>query len=137
MANEKNSLVDQSMPQIDTYHAKGKDFPVKPVKAATDQSGPHGMAEGQDELIRLGVNLEGPRHCEDAGILMPSEWQSGGRSKVVAKCFPVGKNGGESQVASPSKMSIPEGVDIMSGKITGGSSTRVDEVFEDKVSIGR
>lgn len=132
----KNSLVSQTAQQIDSYHAKGSDFSVKKVKAATDQSGERGMSEGQDMLATLSENQEGPRHCEDGGSMKPTEWQSGGRSKTVAKCFPVGTNKGEGE-DSPSKMSIAVGVDFMTGKITGGNLTRVDSVYEDKVSIGR
>jgi len=140
MANKPNSEQDKLVPltvgEGDPYRVKGSDFPNK---------GGSGMGgkPAHDDLCPESGNQVGPRHAEDGGpgeggYGTPSEWQSGGRSKTVAAAFPVSKNKGESD-QSPDKVSIPEGVDFISGKLTcsGYKETPADETPQSDVSIGR
>lgn len=140
MANKPNAeqdkLVELYPAQMDPYRVKGSDFPNKGGSGV-------GGKPGHDDLCPEAGNQEAPRHAEDPGAGedgygTPSDWQSGGRSKHVAASFPVGKNKGESE-DTPSKVSIPEGVDLISGKLTCSSykETVVDETPEASVSIGR
>lgn len=134
---EKDELVSMNEMQKDPYRVKGSDFSVSNVSAATGQSGTHGTAEGIDKLAAQSENQCGPRHIEDggrgSGSGTPTAWESGGRSGKVSSAFPVKRNDAES---APSVASF-ESVDLKTGKIMakGGSSTRVGEVAENKVSI--
>jgi hypothetical protein len=134
--NVQDELFPLSLGEADPYRVKGSDFPNK---------GGSGMGPkpGHDVLCPETGNQEAPRHAEDpgpgeGGYGTPSNWQSGGRSGIVAASFPVGKNKGEGE-ESPSKMSIAEGVDCVTGKLTcaGYKETSVEETPEASVSIGR
>ena len=140
MANKPNAEQDKLVPltigEGDPYRVKGSDFPNK---------GGSGMGSkvGHDDLLSESELQCGPRHNEDGGMGdggygTPTQWNSGGRSPKVSAGFPVGKNKGEGD-ESPSKVSIPEGVDLISGKLTcsGYSETPVDETPQANVSIGR
>jgi hypothetical protein len=127
----KDSLESQTPSQKDPYRAKASEFPVKKISAAHGQS--EDAPNEQDQLVPWDGNKESPRHVE-----IPSEGESdsmSSRQSAVAGNFKVSRNAGESGVA-PVSVSITEGVDCSTGRITGGKLTRVDSVFEDKVSIG-
>jgi hypothetical protein len=140
MANKPNAEQDKLFPMTlgerDPYSVRGNDFPNKGGSGV-------GSKPGHDDLCPESGNQVGPRYCEDGGegeggYGTPTEWQSGGRSKTVAAAFPVGKNKGEGD-ESPEKVSIAEGVDFVSGKLTCSAykETPADETPEASVSIGR
>lgn len=70
---------------------KGSDFKVGTVDdEASGQSGPHGTAKGQDELLVWSTTQEMPRHAEDNG---PGEHGAGtpvpvDRGRIVKAHFP-------------------------------------------------
>lgn len=134
----KNTLVPMSLEAKDPYRAKGSDFPVKNANAATGQSGTHGMAEGMNDLVDYSQNQCGPRHAEDDG---PGSYGSGtpvpgDRGSRVAASFPITQNPGESD-SDTGEISIAEMVDLQTGYIAAGSQSRVKEVPEGKLSIGK
>jgi hypothetical protein len=125
----KDSLESQTMEQRDPYRAKASDFPVKKVTPANGQ-GVDG--NGKDQLVPWMGNLTSPRQVE-----IPNEGESdsmASRASAVASNFKVSTNAGESGVA-PSSVSISEGIDCSTGRITGGSLP-LKAVYEEKVSIG-
>jgi len=127
---KKNSLESQTGQQVDNYHAKASDFPLKKVTPANGQ-GVDGFGE-QDKLVPWGGNLTSPRHVE-----IPAEGESdsmSSRQSAVAGNFKVSTNSGESGV-SPVSVSIDEGIDCSTGRITGGSLP-LKAVYESKVSLG-
>lgn len=105
--------------QIDAYHAKGSDWPVKDVDAADGQSGPKYTAEGKDALATLSQDQEGPRHAEDGGpgkgAGTPSGWSSGERSARIAAAFPIEQNKGEGE-SEGGQTSIDSYVDLEDGQ---------------------
>jgi hypothetical protein len=137
MADEKNALVEQNPRQVDTYHARGGDFPVKKVRAINGAGGETGEASGQDALVSQSGTQESPRNNESDDN-EPTEWQSGGRSKIVAKAFPVQTNKGESSDSATSP-AMPESIDLATGKIVskGYSATKISEVADKLVRLGR
>lgn len=134
----KDELVPLTAGQKDPYSAKASDFSVNKVTPGTGQdTGEHGMAEGQDMLAAQGEQQCGPRYIESSGpgphgSGTPTTWESGGRSGKIASNFPMSKNEDRSTAVD-----ISEGVDFKTGKIVvkGYSETRVDEVGESKVKI--
>lgn len=125
----KDSLESQTMEQRDPYRAKASDFPVKKVTPANGQGVDGG---GKDQLVPWMGNLTSPRHVE-----IPAEGESdsmASRASAVASNFKVSTNSGESG-SSPTSMTIAEGIDCSTGRITGGSLP-IKAVYEDKVSIG-
>jgi len=140
MANKPNAeqdkLVEQYPTQMDPYRVRGTDFPNKGGSGT-------GSKPGHDDLLSESELQVGPRHNEDGGAGeggygTPTEWNSGGRSPKVSAGFPVGKNKGEGDEPATS-VSIAEGVDLISGKLTcsGYTETAVEETPEKSVSIGR
>ena len=140
MANKPNAEQDKLVPltvgEGDPYRVKGSDFPNK------GGSGMGGKV-GHDDLLSESELQVGPRHNEDGGMGeggygTPTQWNSGGRSPKVSAGFPVSKNKGEGD-ESPTSVSIPEGVDLISGKLTcsGYKETPAMETPQGNVSIGR
>lgn len=137
----KDELVPLTPMQHDPYKAKGSDFPVTSVAAATGQSGAHGKAEGMDMLASQSVNQCGPRHIEDSGpgakgSGTPTSWESGGRAAGVKSAFPIRTNDGEA-TQEGGEVAISESVNLHTGMVEakGYGSTRVKETPEKKVSI--
>jgi|HubBroStandDraft_1064217.scaffolds.fasta_scaffold46725_2 hypothetical protein len=136
----KDDLVPQSPMQHDPYKAKPGDFPVTEVEEFTGQGGPHGKAEGANELASYSVNQCGPRHIEDSGpgsgSGTPTSWESGGRAAGVKSAFPIKVNKGESNQEG-GEISIAESINLSTGHIEakGYSQTRVKEVPEGKAHI--
>jgi len=119
MANGKDELVSLGANQTNPYDAKASDF-----KSPGGRK--HGEAEGQNALVPQNENQDGPRNAEDDGDMTPSVWGKGGKQ------FPVGRADSGS-----TSVSIPESVDLATGKISGGHKvTRVGEVPDKLVSIG-
>ena len=139
-SGEHNDLIPQTSEQKDPYRARGADFPVKRVAAFTGQdgAGEAGFSSGKNELARYTSGQEGPRTVEDDGM---GEHGSGtpvpgDRGSRVASAFSIGVSKGESN-SDTGEIGIAEMVDLQTGYIVGGSSrTQVDEVPEDKVTIG-
>lgn len=134
----KNALVPQTLEMRDPYRAKGSDFPVKAVNAATGQSGARGTAEGYNDLVDYTENQCGTRHAEDNG---PGEYGSGtpvsaDRSARVAANFPIRQNDGEGS-SDTGELGIDVMVDLETGYVGGGKpQTRVKEVPGPYISIG-
>jgi hypothetical protein len=99
---DKNSLVSLPGNLENPRNTTASDFPSSGGMKA-------GMAEGKNELTKQSENQEGPRHAEDSGDGTPSVWGKGGKG------FSVGQSKSETGTA----MSGREGVDFVSGKITG------------------
>lgn len=121
---EKDNLVSQTPEQKDPYRVKASDYP------APKGSGPHGQAEGKDQLAGQSKNQVGPRYAEgeDGGADSMSK-----RAAAVSANFKVGKAN-----SAGSSLSIAESVDLSTGKIEAKSvkKTKVGEVPESSVSIG-
>jgi hypothetical protein len=81
------------------------------MKVNTDKS-------SKGELIEQTTTQEGPRHCQDDG---PGEHGSGTPSVWGKADFTVGK----SPAASTSGPNVSVGVDLETGKITGGKPVSV------------
>jgi hypothetical protein len=127
----KDELVPQTAQQVDSYHAKASEFPVKKVMAGHGQS----SDEAGGGLVPWPGNLTSPRKAE-----IPSEGESdsmGSRASAVASNFKVSRNAGESGVA-PVSPENEYSVDLSTGRIgcSKYKETRVKEVAEDSVSIG-
>ena len=118
----KNELVSQNPSQVDSYRVTGKDFPDK-------SSGAKGSSSGNNDLVKQSKTQEGARYNAGEG---PADWGKEGSA------FSVSKNKGESSEA-PSSPSIPESVNLVSGKISvkGSNTTKVDEVPDKLVHLGR
>jgi len=126
----KDELVSQSPKQVDSYHARGADFPVKKVSAA------HGQSEDQmgGGLVPWPGNLSSPREVEVSGGEKDSMTE---RASRVAANFKVSKNSGESGSA-PTSPGNEYSVNLSTGHVecSGYKQTRVKEVPEDEVTIG-
>lgn len=139
-SGEHNDLVPQSSEQKDPYRARGSDFQVKRATAGNGQSGAGeaGFSSGKNELARYTSGQEGARTAEDDGM---GEFGSGtpvpsDRGSRVASAFPIQVSKGESN-SDTGEIGISEMVDFQTGHIVGGGSrTPVDEVPEEKISIG-
>jgi hypothetical protein len=138
MADAKNSLVDLTDPQRDTYRVRGSDFSKTSVRAVDGAGGEHGEGMGpHNVLVGQTETQRKARHNADSGAGesgygTPSVWGKEGEA------FAVQKNKGEG--SSPATdVAIAEGVDLVSGRIMakGYSNTPVDEVEEQKVSLGK
>lgn len=138
-SGEKDNLVPQTVGQKDPYEARGSDWPVKRVSPFSGQgAGEAGSSSGKNELARYNENQEGPRHVEDdgSGDCGSGTPVPGNRAGRVAAAFSVGVSMGESN-SDTGEIGIAESVNLQTGYIEGGSSrTYVDEVPEDKLSIG-
>jgi hypothetical protein len=132
----KDSLVPQVLEQRDPYKAKPTDFPVKNVMAATGQSGAHGFAEGHNELASYTENQCGPRFAEDDGMGQHGSGTPvpGNRGERVAANFPIKINDGEGS-SDTTEMGIAVSVNLMTGRIEGGSVSRVYEVPQHDLHI--
>lgn len=128
----KNSLESQLGSQVDNYHAKGSDFPVKAISAATGQDGgAAGSSEGKDALATLSGHQESPRSVEDGdaeGSGGPSGWSEGSRSSRIAAAFPIEASKGESNEAG-GETPVKVYVDLESGQfcVDGYEQTRLKE----------
>jgi len=124
--SEKNKLVPLNPSQVDNYNATGADFPSTGKGSDLIPAGkPHGYAEGKNELVKAPC---GNRNLEDDGDLTPSVWGKGG------KAFSVETNRGESN-SSAESMSIMNSVNLSTGMMDGGSSTKVGEIVDMNVHI--
>lgn len=137
--SEKNSLIWQNSNSVDTYHARGTDFPLK---KNTDESGMatwgNFKAGGYNDLVDDNVNQCGPRHAEDDGPGSSGAGTPVGRNAdTVAANFKIEVNDGEGN-NDTGEMSAQVMVDFSSGQISaeGYSSTPVDETEEPHVTIG-
>lgn len=89
--------------------AKASDWSV------TGATGAAGEASGQNKLIKLTQNQEGPMHVQDSGDQTPSVWGKEGQ-------FAVGVNKGEGSGQSDVKCSWS--VDLKSGQISPNASEK-------------
>ncbi len=112
---EKDTLVKQSADQVDNYKVKPGSF--KKSNGAQTSS-------GKDQLCPEGGYLGSPRNCQDGGDLTPSDW---GKNSFTVKKTSGGEEG--------KSLSVSEGVDLVTGKITGYSGTRVGEIGDRNLSI--
>lgn len=107
-------MVEQSATQVDNYDVKPEDFKYASHASRDAQSGlPRGTAEGKDKLAES--MCESPRRLESMGgkDLQPSDWGTGGKG-----VFKPETNKGESDEASPSKVSLGCSVDFSSGQVS-------------------
>lgn len=136
----KDSLIPLLPMQQDPYRARPDDFPINEVDEFTKQGGAIGAASGKDDLAKLNLQQQGPRHVEDggpgsSGAGTPTEWNSGGRSARVAAAFPITRGAGESN-SKGGQVGIEEYVDLQTGYVRGGSTpTRVGEITQHDLKI--
>lgn len=135
--SEHDEMVKQTIQQVDTYHAKPSEFPIKGGgggKSVSDQSsGGHGSSSGHDEMTHASC---GPRHLQDggpgaSGAGTPSIW---GHEASVG---PIEKNSGEGGSDGLSTVSTPETVNLVTGhiEVAGYSATPVHETPEKHTPI--
>lgn len=80
-------------------------------------SGSAGTASGQNKLVDLNMNQEGPRHTQDSGENTASEWG--------VKGFDPSKNKGEGGMASTA-VSIKGSIDCETGQMVPNA---VDQTY--------
>ncbi len=137
MSNEKDQMVKQGIQQVDNYHAKPSEFPIKGggggKSVGGQEAGGHGSSQGHNEMTKASCS---PRHLQDggpgaSGAGTPSIWGH------EASIGPIEKNNGEGGSDGLSSISTPETVDFVSGKIrvAGYSETPVHETPEKNTPI--
>lgn len=104
----KDSLVSLGGNLSNPRDSKPSDYP------AVGPSGAAGEKSGQDQLVKLTLNQEGPRHVADSGENTPSVWGNTGQ-------FAPQKNKGEG--AGQTDVKCDWGVDFKTGQITPSLET--------------
>ena len=102
----QDEMVKLSTNQTSPYLAKGSDWKVKVPAAGSGE-------EGMNQLDKLSVTQEGPRHTEDSGPGTPVPTD---RSAKVSANFKEMKNSNESGTS----LSFGASVDFGKGNWTGG-----------------